>query len=103
MSRRKRCLQSVQSAEWVGEVGEVPAGLPDLRRTEDRRVDEDDIVALLDHRPDPCVAHIAQQEGAERTVVVGAAEAAVDLRRGEHEPAPLGEVDDLIELGRRHG
>ena len=66
-------------------------------------VDEHDVVALLHHRPDPGVLDVAQHQRPERPVVVGAAEAAVDLRRREHEPAPLGEVDDLIELGRRHG
>src|SRR4029079_307121 len=29
-------------------------------------------------------------------------ETAVDLRRGVDEPAPLGEVDDLIQVGRSH-
>ncbi len=89
--------------ERVGEVGEVAARLPHRRRAEDRRVDEDDVVALLDHRPHPGVAHVAQHQRAERAVVVGAAEAAVDLRRREHEAAPLGEVDDLVELGGGHG
>ena len=88
--------------ERIGEVGEVPARLPDRRRTEDRRVDQHDVVTLLDHRPDPGVAHVAQEQRTERAVVVGAAEPAVDLGRRKHEPAPLGEVDDLIELGRRH-
>ena len=88
--------------ERVGEVRQVAAGLPHLRRPEDGGVDQHDVVALLDHRPDPRVLDVAQHQRAERPVVVGAAEPAVDLRRRVHEPAPLAQVDDLIELGRRH-
>ena len=88
--------------ERVGEVRQVAAGLPDLRRAEDGGVDEHDVVALLHHRPDPRVLDVAQHQRAERPVVVGAAEAAVDLRRRVHEPAALAQVDDLLEVGRRH-
>ena len=88
--------------ERVGEVGEVAARLPDLRRAEDRGVDQHDVVALLHHRPDPGVLDVAQHQRAERAVVVGGAEPAVDLRRRVHEPAPLAEVDDLVQVGRRH-
>src|SRR5439155_1507659 len=35
-------------------------------------------------------------EGAERPVVVRRAETAIDLGRGEHEPAPLAQVDDFL-------
>ena len=67
--------------ERVAEAGEVTARLPDRRRAEDRRVDQHDVVALLHHRPHPGVLHVAQQQRAERAVVVRAAEAAVDLGR----------------------
>ena len=39
--------------ERVGEVGEVAGRLPHLRRAQDRRVDQHDVVALLDHRRGP--------------------------------------------------
>ena len=46
--------------ERIGEVGEVAAGLPDLRRTEHGRVDQHDVVAHLHHRSDPRLADVAQ-------------------------------------------
>ena len=39
--------------ERVGEAVEVAGGLPDLRVLEDRRVEGDDVVALLQHRAPP--------------------------------------------------
>ena len=89
--------------EGVGEARQVAAGFPHLRRTEDGGVDQHDVVALLDHGADPRLLDVAQHERPERAVVVGAAEAAVDLRRGVDEAAALAEVDDLVELGGRHG
>ena len=71
-------------------------------RAEDGGVDEHDVVALLHHRPDPRVLDVAQHQRAERPVVVGAAEPAVDLRRRVHEAAALAQVDDLVEVRRRH-
>ena len=41
--------------------------------------------------------HVAEHERAERAVVVGRADAAVDLGRGEDEPTPFGQVDDGVE------
>ena len=88
--------------ERVGEVGQVARGLPDGGRPEDGGVEADDVVAQLHHRAPPLVLHVAQQQHAERAVVVGRPEAAVDLRRREHEPAPLAQVHDLVEqLGIR--
>ena len=81
----------------VGEACEVARRLPHGRRRQDRGVEPDDVVAHLHHRPPPPVLDIAQQQHADRPVVVGRAEAAVDLGRLEHEATPLGEVDDLVE------
>ena len=99
--------------EGIGEVGEVTRGLPDLRRAEDGGVEADDVVAELHHRAPPGLLDVAEQEHAHGAVVVGGAEPAVDLGGGEHEPAPLREVDDLVEqlgagrcglwVGGRHG
>ncbi len=82
--------------ERVGERLEVAGRPPDRGWGEDRRVEADDVVAELHHRPPPGVLHVAQEVDAERPVVVGGAEAAVDLRGGEDEAAPLAEVDDLL-------
>ena len=88
--------------ERVGEALEVARGLPDPRVLEDRRVERDDVVALLQHRPPPLGLDVALQQHAVVAVVVGRAEAAVDLRGGEDEAAPFAEGDDLLhrDLGR---
>ena len=85
----------------IGEVGQVARGLPDLRAGQDGGVEADDVVAQLDHRPPPGVLDVAQHEHAERPVVVGGAEPAVDLRRGEHEAALLAQPHDVVHA-RRH-
>ena len=84
----------------VGEVGDVTRGFVDGRRTEDGRVDQHHVVALLHHRPDPGVFHVAQHERTERAVVVGGPKTAVDLRRRIHEPAALGQVHDAVDQVR---
>ena len=93
--------------ERVGEVRQVAGRLPHRRRAEDRRVEADDVVAQLHHRPPPGVLHVAEHQHAERPVVVGGPEAAVDLGAREHEAAALAQVDDLVEQRRirrgRHG
>ena len=81
----------------VGEVRQVAGGLPDRRRRQDGGVEADHVVAQLHHRAPPGVLDVAQQQHADGPVVVGRAEAAVDLRRREHEAAALREVDDLVE------
>ena len=94
---RKRSLAVAAVDERVGEVRQVAGRLPHRGRRQDGGVEADDVVAQLHHRPPPGVLHVAQHQHAERAVVVGGAEAAVDLGRREHEAAPLGEVDDLVE------
>ena len=81
----------------VGEPGQVPRRLPDPRVLDDRRVDRDDVVALLQHRAPPLVLDVVLEQHAVVAVVVGRADAAVDLRRGEDEAAPLAQRDDLVE------
>ena len=81
----------------VGEAGEVPRRLPDPRVLDDRRVDRDDVVAVLEHRAPPLVLDVVLQQHAVVAVVVGRADAAVDLRRREDEAAPLAQRDDLVE------
>ena len=88
--------------ERVGEAGDVAARLPHLGRHEDRGVEADDVVAQLDHRAPPGVPDVALQLDAERAVVPGRAEPAVDLARLEHEAPALGEGrDGLHQVG--HG
>ena len=60
------------------------------------RVQGDDVVALVDHRPPPRVLDVVLEQDAVVPVVVGVAEAAVDLRRGEDEAAALAQRHDLV-------
>src|SRR6476659_234323 len=62
----------------------------------DRRVEGDDVVAVLQHRPPPLGFDVVLQQHAVVAVVVGGADAAVDLGGGEDEAAPLAEGDDLL-------
>ncbi len=83
--------------ERVGEVGEVARSGPDRRRRQDRGVEPHHVVTPLDHRLPPGVLDVAQQVDPERSVVVGRAEAAVDLGGLEDEAASLAEADDLFQ------
>src|SRR5271155_273362 len=81
----------------IGEVLEVTRGLPDGSRREDRCVKAHDVLAQLDHRAPPGVFYVAKKIDTERAIVVSGSESAVDLRRGEDDPAALAEIDDLGE------
>ena len=90
--------------QGIGEVGQVARGLPHRGRREDGRIQADDVVAPLHHRLPPGVLHVAQHVDPERAVVVGRAEAAVDLGRLEDEAAPLAQPDHLLhQVGRATG
>ena len=80
----------------VGEAREVTGRLPGTRVLDDRRVEGDDVVALLDHRLPPGIHHVVLQEHAVVPVVVGVGDAPVDLGGGKDEPAALAKRDDLV-------
>ena len=61
--------------ERVAEPGQVARRLPGARVLDDRRVEGDDVVALLDHRPPPGADHVVLQENAVVPVVVGVGDA----------------------------
>ena len=63
---------------------------------EDGGVEADHVVALLDHGAPPGVLHVAQHVDAERPVVVGGAEAAVDLGRREDEAPVAAQAHHLL-------
>ena len=85
--------------ERVGEVLEVAAGLPHLRRHEDGGIEAHDVGALAHHGAPPLLLDVALQLDAHGAVVPGGGEAAVDLAAGEHEAAPLGQRHDGVEGG----
>src|SRR5262249_14637682 len=71
-------------------------GLPYHRVQKDRRVEPDDVLALVDHRPPPGVLDVALEQHAHRPVVPRAVDATVKLRRLKDEAAPLGQRHDLF-------
>ena len=82
--------------QGVGEGGQVARGGPDGRRAEDGGVEADHVVAQLDHGAPPGVLDVAQHVDPERAVVVGGAEAAVDLGRREDEAAGAAQPHHLL-------
>ncbi len=86
--------------ERVGEAGDVAGRLPDARVEDDRGVEGDDVVALLHHRAEPERADVVLREDAVVAVVVGRAEAAVDLGGREDEAAAAAEGDDRVHRHR---
>ena len=78
----------------VDELGDVAAGLPDLGREDHAGVQADDVVTLGHHRAPPLPLDVVLDLHAERAVVPGRAQAAVDLAGRVHDPPPLAEADD---------
>jgi hypothetical protein len=78
----------------VHELGDVPAGLPDLTGEDHAGVEADDVVAPLDHRLPPLALDVVLHLHAERAVVPGRAQPAVDLAGRVDETASPAEADD---------
>ena len=85
----------------IAERADVARRHPHLRVHQDARVEAHDVVPLLDHRPPPGALDVVLELHAEGPVVPHGVDAAVDLRAGEDEAAPLAERDDRLQLG--HG
>ena len=83
--------------ERVHELGDVTAGLPDLPGQDHRGVQADDVVALGDHRAPPLALDVVLQLDAERAIIPGSPQAAVDLAGRVDEPPSLAQADDGVE------
>ena len=81
----------------------VAGVLPDQPVHQDGGVEPLHVVAVVDDRAPPGALDVVLQLDAERAVVPGAAEAAVDGGRRKDEAAALGEADDLFERRGGHG
>ena len=88
--------------ECIREAADVAARDPHLWVGDERRIDADHVVAVAHHRPPPGVADVALEFDAERAVIVGVSETAIDLGGGEDKPAALGEGNDRFEVGGWH-
>ena len=102
-SSRKRSLQLVQSTSGSVKFSRWPLRLPhrgrrrgSMRRSARRRPAAGP--SALIHAS----FTLRSMSDAERAVVVAGTEPAVDLGRWVDEPTALAEVDDLVEVGRRH-
>ena len=80
----------------VGEAADMAGRHPDLRVHQQRRVDADVVPALLDKLLPPGALDIVFELHAERAVVPGVGEPAVDLAATVHKASPLAEADDFI-------
>ena len=86
----------------VREVFDMAGHFPDARVHEDGGVEADNFGARVHDAPPPSVFDIADQFGAQRTVVPGAGEAAVDLGAGKDEPSALGQGGERVKVGSGH-
>jgi hypothetical protein len=82
--------------QGVAEAGGVSRGAPDVGMHDDRGVDADDVLARGDHVPPPFAHQVALELGAERAVVIGRLQAAVDLRGLEDESPALAQGHQLL-------
>ena len=86
--------------EGIREALDVAGGHPDLRVEDDRRVQSDDVVALLDHRSPPFALDVVVQEDAVMAEVERRAEPAVDVGGRVDETAATAERRDLLDRRR---
>ena len=97
-SARKRCLHVRQSTSGSLKPPTWPDASQTSRVEDDRGVERDDVVPLLHHRLEPARLDVVLQQDAVVAVVVRRAEAAVDLRGREDEPAPLGRATTILSI-----
>ncbi len=103
-SARNRCLQLLQSTSGSVNVATWPLAsqtLGAMRIAASIPTTSSRSWTIERHH---CVLHVALEQRAERAVVPGGAEPAVDLARREHEATPLAQVDDAFhQIGLCHG
>ena len=82
--------------ERIGEAADVPGRLPDGGVHQDGAVHADVVGAFGDELLPPSRLDVVFERHAERTVVPGVGEPAVDLAAGEDEPAVFAESHQLV-------
>ena len=80
----------------VVEVADVSAGDPNLTVHQNRAVDADVVLALLNEFLPPRTLDVVLEFNAQRAVVPRVRQAAVDFRAGEHEAASLAQRNELV-------
>jgi len=76
--------------------------LPDETIENDRRIDSLDVVAFVDEPAPPGLLYVVAKLNAEWAIVPGAAESAVNFRRGKNKTSPLGERNDGVDVWCSH-
>lgn len=79
----------VALCQGISKAVNVAAGNPNVRVHQDRGVDTYHIFTVAHHRLPPLVLDIPLELGSDRSVVIEAANASVDLAALEDESAPL--------------
>jgi hypothetical protein len=91
--RPEPLMAGLALGQRVDELGDVTAGLPYLRREYHAGVQADDVVALGDDRLPPLPLDVVLDLHAERAVVPGRPQTAVDLAGRVDDPPTLAEAD----------
>jgi hypothetical protein len=76
--------------------------LPNQSIENDRRVDTLDVIALVNEPAPPGLLDVVAELDAEWTIIPGAAQTAIDLRRRKNKTSPLGERNDGVDVWCRH-
>ena len=89
-------LAGLAVEQRIGEAGDVAGGDPGLGVHDDGRVEADVVLALLYELLEPCLLHVVLELHAERAVVPGVGQAAVDFAARVDEAAILAQGDDFV-------
>ena len=80
----------------IVEVDDVTRRLPDAWVHQDAGIEADHVAPPVDEGPPPELLDVVLQLNAERSVIPGVGQTAVDIGAGKNESASLGERDDLV-------
>ena len=85
--------------QGIAEILDVAAGLPGAGMHQDGGIEADHIVTAGDDGVPPCFLHVALELDAQRPIVPGRTEAAVDFAALKNESAALGQRQDFVHVG----
>ena len=94
--RSKPALARATVNQRVIETLDVTRRLPNARMHEDTGIEPDDVAALVHESTPPEILDIAFELHAERPVVPGICQTAIDIRAWKNEPPALAERGDLV-------
>src|ERR1022692_1642413 len=92
--RAEPLVAGLAFGQRIDELGDVTAGLPHLRSQDHAGIQPDDVVPLGYHRAPPLALDVVLDLDAERTVIPGSPQPAVDLAGRVDNSPPLAQADD---------